>query len=209
MNAMNRRKFLSSTAALVAGLLTAGCGGSKPRLPRLATDAVVLAFGDSITFGTGADSAQSYPAILERRIGRKVFNAGVPGETTPAGLSRLPGMLDYVKPALVLLCHGGNDFLRKLGDEQAAANIRAMIGAIRRAGAAAVLIGVPKPGLFPSIADFYENIAGEFELPYEGSILKSVLTDNEFKSDLIHPNARGYARVAQAIEDLLRDSGAI
>ena len=72
-----------------------------------------------------------------------------------------------------------------------------------------MLIGVPKPGLLPSTAGFYEKIASEFALPYDGEIMKSVLTDNEFKSDLIHPNSRGYARIADAVEKLLRQSGAV
>lgn len=206
---IQRRHFLGWLAGLPLTSMLGACSRRTPTLPRLPGDGVVLAFGDSLTFGTGADASSNYPAVLEKRIGRKVFNAGVPGETTPAGLARLPGVMDYVRPALVVLCHGGNDFLRKLGDEQAAQNIRAMVQTARRGGASVVLIGVPKPGLLPSIAGFYEKIADEFALPYEGEIMKSVLTDNEFKSDLVHPNARGYARIADAIEKLLRQSGAL
>jgi lysophospholipase L1-like esterase len=76
-------------------------------------------------------------------------------------------------------------------------------------GAQVVLIGVPKPGLLPSPPDFYRDIAREFRAPYEGGALKTILTDNELKSDLAHPNARGYAKLAEAVAALLKKSGAI
>ncbi len=185
------------------------CGGSAPRLSPLASDAVVLAFGDSLTFGTGAQPETSYPAVLERLIGRKVYAAGIPGEVSAAGLARLPSALDYYQPRLLLLCHGGNDFLRKLGDAQAAENLRAMIRLARERGIEVLLIGVPKPGLFPSPPDFYADIAHEFRLPYEESALKTILRDNELKSDLAHPNAKGYAKLAAALAALLKKSGAV
>jgi lysophospholipase L1-like esterase len=195
--------------APLVGLLLAACGSGTPPLPPLDPSAVVLAFGDSLTSGTGAAPGESYPAQLERLIGRKVIAQGVPGEVSAQGLARLPAVLEAVEPRLLVLCHGGNDFLRKLPETEAAANVRAMVRLAREKGVAVVLIGVPKPGLSPSPAAFYAEIAQEFAVPYEGSILKTVLTDNELKSDWVHPNAKGYARVAEAVAGLLKKARAL
>ncbi len=206
----SRARALLRVAALgVIAIALAGCGGSAPKLSKLPADAVILAFGDSLTFGTGAQPDASYPAVLEKLIGRKVWSAGVPGEVSAAGLARLPSALDYYQPGLLILCHGGNDFLRKLGDAQAAENLRAMIRLARQRGIEVVLIAVPKPGLFPSPPDFYAEIAKEFALPYEDAALKAILRDNELKSDIAHPNARGYARLAAAVAALLKKTGAV
>ena len=202
---MNHRALL--LLAILSPLLTA-CGRSTPQTERLATDAVILAFGDSLTFGTGAQAHESYPATLEKLIGRKVDNRGVPGEVTATGLARLPGILDEVQPRLLILCHGGNDLLRKLDESQAAENLRAMIRMAKARGIAVALVGVPKPGFFPTPPDFYEKLAGEFNLPYEGKALSSILSDNALRSDLVHPNAMGYARFAEALATLLKASGA-
>jgi lysophospholipase L1-like esterase len=133
----------------------------------------------------------------------------VPGEVSAAGLARLPAMLDQVKPALLVLCHGGNDFLRRHDEAEAAKNVRAMVELAKNRGIAVVLIGTPKPGLFPSPPGFYADIARDLKLPYEDAALKKILADNELKSDLVHPNAKGYARLAQAVADLLTTSGAL
>lgn len=205
-----RPGFMLRTIALIlVAWALSGCGGSTPKLARLPADAAVLAFGDSLTFGTGAQPETSYPAVLEKLIGRKVWNAGVPGEVSAAGLARLPSALEYYQPRLLILCHGGNDFLRKLGDAQAAQNLRAMIRLARQQNIEVVLIAVPKPGLFPSPPDFYADIANKFGLPYEDAALKAIVRDNELKSDLAHPNAKGYARLAEAIAALLNKSGAV
>jgi lysophospholipase L1-like esterase len=133
----------------------------------------------------------------------------VPGETSTDGLARLPGVLDEVKPALLILCHGGNDFLRKLGDEGAAANVRSMIAEARSRGIAVVLLATPKPTLPPSIPPFYGEIASAEKVPFEEGVVRSVLLDNRLKSDLVHPNAQGYAKIAAALDKLLRDAGAV
>ena len=195
--------------AFLAALLLAACDGG-PKLEKLAPGDVVLAFGDSLTYGTGANpDTESYPAVLERAIGRKVVNAGVPGETSAQGLARLPGVLDEVQPKLLVLCHGGNDFLQKLDEARAAQNIRAMIDLARAKGIGVVLMATPKPGLPPSVPEFYAQIAKEAKIPFEDSAIRSIALDNRLKSDFVHPNAQGYAQIAAALEKVLRKSGAI
>ena len=202
---MNARRAF---AAGLAAIALAGCGGGA-KLPKLAPDAVVLAFGDSLTHGTGAGAEDSYPAALERAIGRKVVNGGVPGETSAGGLERLPKLLEETRPALLILCHGGNDFLRRLDDAHAARNVRGMIELARAQGVEVVLLATPKPTLPPSVPAFYADLAGDLRVPFEEAVMKTVLTRNDLKSDLVHPNARGYAEIARAIEALLRRSGAL
>ena len=84
-----------------------------------------------------------------------------------------------------------------------------MVKLARDRGVAVVLIGVPKLGLAPAPSGFYAAIANEFGAPYEGGVLKAVLTDNELKSDWVHPNARGYSRIAESVAELLKQARAI
>jgi acyl-CoA thioesterase I len=208
---MNSKKYDTLIFLLLAIII---CGGltscsSQPKLPHLANDAVILAFGDSLTFGTGAEPADSNPAVLEKMIGRRVINYGVPGEVTGEGLLRLPKILEREKPALILLCHGGNDQLRRQNLELAADNIRKMIQLARKKEVAVVLIAVPAPGLSLSPPPLYREIAQETSIPIEENILSDILSNVSLKSDYIHPNAAGYRRMAESIADLLHKNGAL
>jgi lysophospholipase L1-like esterase len=194
---------------LLLGLILTACTKGGPKLAPLPADAVVLAFGDSITYGTGASLEESYPAVLARLTGRTVINAGVPGEVTAEGVVRLPGVLDRYRPALLLLCLGGNDFLRRLDERQAADNIREMVRLAKGKGVDVVLIGVPQLGLAPSPPPFYRQVAREIDVPYEGDILKRILTKKSLKADLIHPNAQGYKVFAEGIATLMKKRGAL
>jgi acyl-CoA thioesterase-1 len=194
---------------LVGALLLAACGSDVPKLPRLGANDVILAFGDSLTYGTGAAEAESYPVVLSQLIGRPVVAAGVPGEQTAGGLERLPEVLDEVQPRILLLCLGGNDMLRGVAPSVAEANLRAMVQLARQRGIAVVLIAVPQPRLFSGNAPFYEAIARDHGIPLEASVLQSLMYDNEYKADPIHPNAKGYRKMAEAIAELLRDAGAV
>jgi len=205
---MNKNR-IHSLSILLLLLLLSSCGSKEVKLSPLPPDAVILAFGDSITFGTGASQGQSYPEILQVSIKRKVVNAGVPGETSEQGLKRLPQVLAEFRPKLVILCHGGNDILRRLDPDISAKNITEMIKLIRKSGAEAVLIGVPKPKLIPATATLYKTISEKMGVPLEEEIILNILSNRDLKSDYIHPNAAGYVRLAVAIEALLKRYGAI
>ncbi len=211
---MNRRVRTAAALlrSLVAALLLsalAACGEKPPPLPKLGIGDVVLAFGDSLTYGTGAGTEEAYPNVLAKLLNRTVVGAGVPGETTADGLERLPAVLYEIKPRLILLCMGGNDMLRKSDPASIESNLRAMVKMAKASGAGVVLIGVPTPELFGGPPAFYGRLAKELSLPLENKVMQEVLFDHGLKSDPIHPNAKGYRRVAEAIAELLRRAGAV
>jgi acyl-CoA thioesterase I len=191
-----------------AMLLTTACS-KTPQLPLLAADATILAFGDSLTFGTGAGEAESYPAVLARLTGRKVINAGVPGEVSAVGLQRLPGLLERERPALLILCHGGNDLIARRDHRLIADNLRAMIRTAGERGVPVLLVAVPTLGLTLKPPNLYEELAMEFRIPLECKALAHILGKGSLKSDYIHPNAAGYRLLVEALAELLKKSGAL
>ena len=169
---------------------------------------VILAFGNSLTFGYGAKPSESYPTVLKRMGGVDVVNAGIPGETSPEGLKRIAVVLEEHRPALVILCHGGNDILRGMSREQLRANLSAMIRLIKEHDAEVLFGGIPDVSLlgFTTIA-LYEEVAEEHDVMFEESVIGEIMRNTGLKSDRIHPNAEGYKMMAEAFFEILRENG--
>lgn len=195
---------------LILVMLLNACSEPSPHLPHLDEDAVILAFGDSLTRGNGTSEENSYPAVLQRLSGRLVINAGVSGEVSRSGLKRLPEILDEYHPQLLILCHGGNDMLRHSSMTELQSNLKKMIELSQNRNIPVVLIGVPRPALFGlESAPPYVALSHEMNLPFESTILPEVLSKKEYKSDQIHPNAEGYRIIAEAVYRLMKESGAL
>jgi lysophospholipase L1-like esterase len=194
---------------IIVIILLSACGDDAPELSRLSSNDVILAFGDSLTHGNGAKENESYPAVLQQLSGRKVINAGISGEESEPGLKRLPAALEEYKPQLLILCHGGNDLLRKKDIGKMESNIRQMIQLAKDKNIPVVLLGVPRPGLFLSPYEVYKKIADSTDIIFIEDLIPEVLGDNALKSDSVHPNKDGYRVMAETIYSVLQDSGAL
>ncbi|MEM7401647.1 MAG: GDSL-type esterase/lipase family protein [Pseudomonadota bacterium] len=171
----------------------------------LSSDATILAFGDSLTYGTGAHKGEDYPSILSSLTGLKVINAGVPGEISNEGLQRLPSLLDEYQPDLLILIHGGNDILRKLPRAELKNNLLAMFDLANKRSIPVVNFGVPEPGLFLKSAETYQQLVNETDVPIELKLLPDIIGDKSLKADIAHPNAKGYRKLAEGIFEFLQE----
>lgn len=198
-----RRFYLFLLACIFAA---SGCNNRTPSIKHLKPDAVIVAFGDSLTAGDGSGTSESYPTVLAKITGYKVVNAGVSGELSADGRKRLPGLLQSLSPDLVILCHGGNDILQKRDMSATAQNLKAMIDTILESGADVILLGVPKPGLRLKSLPLYRDVARQCRTPCDLKIIPEILAQNSLKSDYVHPNAQGYRRLAEAVAALIGKS---
>jgi len=205
-------KVLPLFYALVSFVLLSACSSSEDAssLTALTSQSVILSYGDSLTFGTGAGGKEySYPAVLAKLTGLEVHNRGIPGEVSKEGLARLSSVLQETQPDLVILCHGGNDLIQKLGETQLKDNLDQMIGLIKASGAEVVLVAVPKFSIMLTPPELYQQLAIEHQIPVALQLLTKIERKPELKSDQIHPNAAGYKLFAEQIQQLLTQSSAL
>jgi len=197
---------------LLASLLLAACGGGQKAQP-LPPGTVVLAFGDSVTFGTGAAPGEDYPTRLAAITGWNITNAGVSGDTAESAKGRIRAALEQSAPALVIVELGGNDFLRRRPEGQIREDLRKILAEVRAAKIPVVLVAVPRFSLLGAAvgalpdAELYEQLAEEEKVPLVPKVFARILSDPGLKSDQIHPNAEGYRQLAEGIAESLRDAG--
>ena len=174
----------------------------------LPLDTKILAFGDSLTYGYGVTRDKNYPSVLGDILHVNVVNEGVNGEFSDQGLDRLASVLARHKPDILVLCHGGNDILRKKDLTQTQNNLNAMVKMAKEKGVYVLLVGVPTFGILNfNVPSFYYDVAKENNIEIEDKSLKTIF-DNEatLKSDKVHPNEQGYDVMAKNIARLLSEN---
>lgn len=208
----NRRAVLRYGAAL--GLVNALGGPARAAAP----DAVrILALGDSLTAGFGLAPDQAFPARLEKALraeGREVsvINAGVSGDTTAGGRSRLDWAL-AVKPRLAIVELGANDGLRGLDPNLTHANLDAILRRLKADGVPALLAGMRAPPNYGKAfeAEFkavFTRLAAEHDVVFYPFFLDGVAGDPALNQpDGLHPTARGVdvivSRILPSVRKLL------
>lgn len=176
--------------------LAGGCTKITNNPPKGET---IVAFGDSLTSGVGADEGKTYPDFLAKRLGEPVLNRGVSGNTTGDGLKRLEQDVLSANPRIVIVWLGANDILQQLSEVEAIDNLRKIVDAIQARGALVLLVGVPELPFRPNINDGVVRLAGEKGCVYIPYPMGGILRDPNLKSDPVHPNSKGYELIAERI----------
>jgi len=183
-----------------------------------AEEVVIAALGDSLTQGYGLPQEDGFvPQLQDWLEGEgadvRLINAGVSGDTTAGGLSRVGWTLEPEVDAMIVAL-GGNDLLRGLDPAQARSNIDGILQAAEAADVEVLLIGMQAPGnfgadykaqfdaIYPELAKAYGTVYLESffaGLVDEGMPIDPAALRAWFQADGIHPNAEGVARIVEAV----------
>ncbi len=157
----------------------------------------IICFGDSLTAGTGAAENMDYPSQLSHMIAKPIINAGIPGDTTASALARLDEDVLARSPRIVLITLGGNDLKNRISRETAYRNLKRIIVSIQDRGALVVVGGIRIPFWGRGFGEMYATVCHETKALLIDNIFDGIIGDKDLMSDPIHPNERGYARMAE------------
>jgi acyl-CoA thioesterase-1 len=176
----------------------------------------ILFYGDSLTAGLGLTTEEAFPALVEKKFKQqgkpcKVINAGLSGETSAGGLSRLEWVLRQPVDVFVLEL-GANDGLRGLPIEQTQKNLQAIIDKLKAKypKVKIVIAGmmVP-PNMGPDYTSKFRKIFPELAKKNNATLIPFLLQDvagNEKlnQADGIHPNVEGHKIVAENVYKVIQ-----
>jgi len=221
----SRSNFLHAVMTLtVIGLIALGCGdtaapgpapasGSPEERPTSApeTNAAIriVVLGNSIAAGMGLAKNEAFPAHAEAALREQghdveIINAGVSGDTTAGGLTRLDWVLH--QPAAILVVElGGNDALRGQPLENTEMNLREIVRLGTKSGAVVILLGMDVPTNYgpdytTAFAALYPRIAEETGAVLVPGFVRELGADPTLlQPDGLHPTAEGQRRLAEAL----------
>ncbi len=220
----------SSVKLLFIILLSAACRNDKKSNDLSKQDSVkkkessargdlknIVFFGNSITAGYGVEQSEAFPALIQAKIDSlklpyKVINAGVSGETSAGGKSRIDWVLQQPVDVLVLEL-GANDGLRGIPLSETSKNLQSIIDEVKKKYSAAkiVLAGMEIPPNMgkkytDEFRELYRQLAEKNQTLLIPFLLKNVGGEPELNQpDGIHPNVQGHKIVAENVWAVLKD----
>lgn len=178
----------------------------------------ILFFGNSLTAGYGLDPDQAYPALIQEKLDSlgyeyQVINAGLSGETTASGSTRLDWVLERQAVDIFVLELGGNDGLRGINPEETQRNLEAMIEKIRTVNpdVEIILAGMESPpNMGPDFTSqfrqVFQDVAQEKNVALIPFLLEGVAGEADLNlPDGIHPTPEGHQIVAENVWEVLKD----
>lgn len=166
-------------------------------------DALVVVFGDSITYGLGTSLGKDYASLLSKELSVRMINAGAINDNTSKALNRLQQNVLSLNPDVVIVFLGGNDFIEGVPANIAAENLKKIADQIQKIGAKVILVGIS----YRFISDYeraFEQIAHELNVAgYVPNVLSGIVLRPDLMTDQIHPNDAGHQIIAQRIRPVL------
>ena len=169
----------------------------------------ILVFGDSLSAGYGIRQADSWPALLDKRLRQagfdySVVNASISGETTSGGRARLENALLKHSPEIVIIALGANDGLRGLPINTLRDNLLSMADAVQKRKSRVVIVGQRLPPNYgpyaTQFASLFGDVANARKTAFVDFLLDGVaLTPELFQSDNLHPTAAAQPRLLDNI----------
>ncbi|MCB1384312.1 MAG: arylesterase [Nitratireductor sp.] len=207
------RRAAGGLLALLAFLLSA-LVAIAPAAGQLPPPHIVFV-GDSLTAGLGVGPGKGYPERLAALLAQegldiRVTNAGVSGDTSAGGLSRLDWSVPEDTDGVVLAL-GANDALRGIPVAETRANLAAIIERLKARGIAVYLAGMVSPPNMGAAyaAEFdplYHDLAQRYDVPLYPFLLDGVAAAGDLnQADGMHPNEAGMAVIAKAMLPSMRD----
>jgi len=202
---VSSRVLVGLVAAGAVAFFVLGSGGSETW--RIRNDrpgrGPVVCFGDSLTYGHGAEPAQSYPSVLRGLLGREVVNRGKNGDTSAAALERLDEVVS-LEPAVVILTLGGNDMLQCVPIADTVAAMTGIFDRLLAAGSMVVFLGIDPPLASGARMEAIQALCRERGVLWVGDVMGGLWGDRSRMSDQIHPNAAGYRAIAERVAGAVR-----
>ena len=189
---------------LIAGALLPALAWAEGSPP------IIVVLGDSLSAAYGIETKDGWVNLLGQRLAsaglaHRVVNASVSGDTTGAGLTRLPQALERHRPDMVVIALGANDGLRGTPTRQIGYNLRRLVELTRGAGARPLLVGVRLP---PNYGAAYNKafqatlaeVAQATGTPLIHDLLAGVAEDRDLmQADGLHPTAEAQARILDTV----------
>ena len=158
----------------------------------------IVAFGDSLTYGLGVSRDNAYPAVLSQLAGREIVNLGVSGNTAQQGAMRMHD-IGKSMPCMVLIEFGGNDLLQNRPMEETRKALEEIIDYVHGLNAMAVIVDTGGNYQMSRYTKMMKKLAKKKRALFIPGIMDGIFSDKSLKSDILHPNEKGYEIIANKV----------